>query len=87
MQCREGCAACCIALSISEAMPGLPDGKPAGMACPHLDEALKCSLFGRPERPRTCIGFQAEREFCGDNREQALEILNQLEEETHVDRV
>ena len=85
MQCREGCAACCIALSISEPMPGMPTGKPAGVVCPHLDEALRCSLFGRPERPCTCVGFQAEPDFCGDNREQALQILTQLEEETHVD--
>ena len=31
MECRSGCAACCIAPSISSAIPGMPDGKPAGI--------------------------------------------------------
>ena len=28
-----GCGACCIAPSISSAIPGMPDGKPAGVRC------------------------------------------------------
>jgi hypothetical protein len=43
-----------------------------------LDDA-RCALFGRPERPAVCSDFQAEAEFCGDSREQALTILNALE--------
>jgi len=27
-------------------MPGLPGGKPAGVPCPHLDEALRCKASG-----------------------------------------
>lgn len=80
MQCRSGCAACCIAPSISSPMPGLPEGKPAGVACPHLDAAWRCRLFGKPERPAVCAGFQAEMAICGDSREEALQIISLLEQ-------
>ena len=80
--CRAGCAACCIAPSISSPMPGLPDGKPAGMPCPHLDEALRCRLFGQPERPAVCGSLQPSAEMCGDSREQALRWLTDLETAT-----
>ncbi|MBL8387875.1 MAG: YkgJ family cysteine cluster protein [Hydrogenophaga sp.] len=79
MDCRPGCAACCIAPSISSPMPGLPDGKPAGVACPHLDEALRCRLFGRPERPAVCGSLPPGPEMCGDSREHALHFLQRLE--------
>jgi len=79
MDCRPGCAACCIAPSISSPMPGLPRGKPAGMPCPHLDEALRCRLFGRPERPAVCISLRPQYEMCGTDRTQALHYLTVLE--------
>lgn len=82
MQCRPGCAACCIAPSISSPLPGLPDGKPAGVPCPHLDEALKCRLFGRPERPAVCSSLPPSPDMCGDSREQALRWLTRLEDHT-----
>jgi uncharacterized protein len=75
MDCRPGCAACCIAPSISPALPALPDGKPAGVPCPHLDEALRCRLFGKPERPATCVGLQPAREMCGDSASDAMTTL------------
>jgi Fe-S-cluster containining protein len=31
MNCRLGCGACCIAPSISSPIPGMPQGKPAGV--------------------------------------------------------
>ena len=31
MNCRPHCGACCIALSISSPIPGMPAGKPAGV--------------------------------------------------------
>ena len=34
--CRTGCGACCIAPSISSPIPGMPDGKPAGVPCVQL---------------------------------------------------
>lgn len=60
MNCREGCGACCIAPSISSPIPGMPHGKPAGERCVQLSEHNLCSLFGQPERPAVCSGFQAE---------------------------
>jgi hypothetical protein len=82
MICRPGCAACCIAPSISSAMPGLPQGKPAGMPCPHLDGALRCRLFGQPARPAVCSSLSASAEMCGDTREYALHFLERLEHAT-----
>ncbi|TWO78938.1 YkgJ family cysteine cluster protein [Denitratisoma oestradiolicum] len=82
MKCRPGCGACCIAPSISSPLPGLPQGKPAGQACPQLDAALRCRIFGRPERPACCGGLQASAEMCGQDRQQALAWLHQLEAST-----
>ena len=79
MECRAGCAACCIAPSISSAIPGMPDGKPAGVACVQLDERLRCRLFGRPERPAVCSSLRPEAAMCGATREQAMLWLGRLE--------
>ncbi|SMO76833.1 hypothetical protein SAMN06265379_10747 [Saccharicrinis carchari] len=79
MECRIGCAACCIAPSISSAMPKMPYGKPAGVPCAHLTAEFKCELFGKEERPAVCAGFKAEPDFCGNNRAEAIHILTQLE--------
>ncbi|MBM4190487.1 MAG: YkgJ family cysteine cluster protein [Betaproteobacteria bacterium] len=76
MDCRPGCGACCIAPSISSL------GKPAGIPCPHLDPTLRCTLFGRPERPACCGGLQASAEMCGADREAALAYLTRLEIES-----
>ena len=72
MDCRPGCAACCIAPSISSPLPGLPQGKPAGMPCPQLDQALRCRLFGQPERQTVC---ECERS-SDSNLGQALQLYN-----------
>ncbi len=79
MECRVGCAACCIAPSISSSMPKMPNGKKAGERCLHLKDDNKCELFGKEERPAVCGGFLPEIEFCGNNREEALKILGDLE--------
>ena len=77
--CRSGCGACCIAPSISSAIPGMPAGKPAGVRCIQLDQAIRCLIFGRPDRPAVCGGLQASPEMCGDTREQALLYLATLD--------
>lgn len=82
MACRSGCGACCIALSISSPIPGLPQGKPAGLRCPQLTDDLRCAIFGQPERPRCCGGLQPSPEMCGDDPQQALAWLAWLEEVT-----
>ena len=79
MECRTGCAACCIAPSISSPLPGMPDGKPAGVPCPQLDEQLRCRLFADPRRPAVCASLQPSLSMCGSNREQALTYLIRLE--------
>lgn len=79
MNCRPGCAACCIAPSISSPIPGMPNGKPAGVRCLQLDEADRCRLFGRPERPAVCGGLRPQAEMCGESREHALRYLRRLE--------
>lgn len=78
-ECREGCGACCIMPSISSAIPGMPDGKPAGVRCIHLTSDLRCGIFLSETRPRVCAGFRAEPLVCGNSREEALKILGDLE--------
>lgn len=79
MQCREYCGACCIAPSINGAFHGMPSGKPAGIACVHLDADWRCRLFNGPRRPALCDAFAAEPALCGDSREQALKLIAALE--------
>ena len=79
MQCRAGCGACCIAPSISSFIPGMPDGKPAGVRCIHLDTSNMCDLFGDPRRPTVCNQFNATLDVCGDSYKQAMENLHWLE--------
>jgi len=79
LRCRDGCAACCIAPSITSPLPGMPNGKPAGVPCIQLDEALRCKVFGKPERPLFCGGLQPSAEMCGESREQAMQWLSSLE--------
>ena len=79
MQCRTACGACCVAPSIAAPFYGMPEGKPAGVTCVHLDAFMACRLFGDERRPALCDAFAAETAFCGDNREQAMARLESLE--------
>lgn len=81
MECRIGCAACCIVISISSPIPGMPNGKPAGVPCIHLSPERHCELFGKPERPAVCIAFKADPEVCGSTHEEAFALLYKLEHE------
>lgn len=87
MQCRPDCGACCIAISIHQPYYGMLNGKPAGVPCVHLSPAMRCDLYGDPRRPALCDAFAPEREFCGDNREQALVLLARLEVQSLPDSV
>ena len=78
MECRA-CGACCIAISISSALPGMPNGKPAGVRCPHLSEQNQCVLFGKPERPTVCSRYPAMPDVCGLNYQDALRLLDNME--------
>jgi hypothetical protein len=82
MDCRPGCAACCIAPSISSPLPGMPDGKPAGARCVNLDEKGLCRVWGTPQYPEVCRKFAPQRWVCGDTAEEALRLIAQLEKDT-----
>jgi len=82
MQCRSGCAACCIAPSISTPLPKMPQGKPAGVACAHLTADYLCELFGHPKRPAVCGSLQPSLTMCGQHRDEALAYLQELEQLT-----
>lgn len=84
MDCRMGCGACCIAPSITSPIPGMPEGKPAGIRCIHLSAEHLCAIFEHPERPPVCAGFKAEEDICGDSRDSAIRMLGWLEEVTAV---
>ncbi len=79
MDCRVGCGACCIAPSISSPIPGMPDGKPAGVRCVQLTPDSRCLLFGLPERPAVCVQLRPEPAMCGASAEEAMIFLSQLE--------
>lgn len=82
MHCRPGCGACCIAPSISSAIPGMPSGKPAGVRCIQLDEGNRCKLFGDPARPAVCGSLRPTLEMCGEHNAQAMQFLTWLETST-----
>ena len=79
MNCRPGCGACCTAPSISSPIPGMPQGKPAGVRCIQLGEDARCRIFGQSERPAVCGGLMPSVEMCGESNEQALLYLTRLE--------
>jgi len=82
MACRSGCGACCIAPSISSPIPGMPDGKPAGVRCVQLSPENLCMIFGMPERPAVCSSLRPSEEMCGARNEDALVYLTLLERTT-----
>ena len=77
--CRPRCGACCIAPSISSPIPGMPDGKPAGVRCVQLDGSDACMIFGKPERPAVCVSLRPCASMCGVDRGDAMRILSTLE--------
>lgn len=84
--CRKFCGACCIAPSIHSPLPGMPNGKPAGIPCIHLDaDTMACRIFNDPERPAFCGSLQPSPEMCGNCRMDALRYLTELEQLTAPD--
>lgn len=60
----------------------MPRGKPAGVACVQLDEALRCRIFGRPERPAVCGSLRPSADMCGPDKAHAIAWLGRLEAAT-----
>lgn len=79
LQCRPDCGACCIAPSITSPLPGMPNGKPAGIACIQLLPDFRCAVFNQPCRPDFCAGLKPSPEMCGLDRQQAMASLTALE--------
>lgn len=82
VDCRAGCGACCIAPSISSPIPGMPDGKPAGVRCVQLTAENLCAIYGHPDRPEICGRLRASVEMCGTTTAEALAFLARLELDT-----
>lgn len=75
------CGACCTEISITSPIPGMPDGKPAGIKCIHLQKNL-CGLFDSPTRPRICSSFEADMDMCGLSHGDAVTRIRWYERET-----
>ncbi|MES2546783.1 MAG: YkgJ family cysteine cluster protein [Pseudomonadota bacterium] len=79
MQCRPNCGACCTAPSINSPIPGMPNGKPAGIKCIHLLADFRCGIFNEITRPAFCASLKPSLEMCGETRNDAIIWLTQLE--------
>jgi Fe-S-cluster containining protein len=79
MKCRTGCGACCIAISISSPIPGMPQGKPAGVKCINLSEDRKCLVHESDIYPSVCKNLTPSKEMCGNSFEYAYKYISELE--------
>ena len=85
MECRTGCAACCIAPSISSSIPGMETGKPAGVRCIQLSKDNRCLIFASNQRPAVCGSLQPSEEMCGSSAGDAMQRLTEWEQDTRPD--
>jgi Fe-S-cluster containining protein len=83
--CRLGCGACCIALSISSPIPGMPLGKAAGVRCVQLSVDHRCLIFAEASRPAVCARLRPEPNMCGRSRTEAMHNIAALEAATRPD--
>lgn len=83
IECRDNCGACCIAPSISSTIPGMENGKSAGVRCIQLDENNMCKIFKDKRRPKVCKALQPCKDMCKENQEEALKFLTELERATN----
>jgi isochorismate synthase EntC len=63
----------------------MPQGKAAGVPCVQLDAALRCRIFGQPERPAVCSQLRPAPDMCGASQQHALRFLARLERDTRPD--
>ncbi len=57
----------------------MPNGKLSGQACIHLSELHRCNIFDDPARPSVCANLKPALDICGENRAEALDLINILE--------
>jgi len=86
MECRIGCAACCIAPSISSSIPGMEYGKPAGVRCVQLTDDNRCRFFSSDLRPAVCGSLRPDSEMCGSCADEAMQHLTELERLTNPNK-
>ena len=82
MFCHKNCAACCSVISISSPLPGMPEGKPAGVRCHNLTIDELCSIHGKENYPNVCLNFTMSVETCGLEAKDAINYLTELEKLT-----
>jgi hypothetical protein len=63
----------------------MPNGKPAGVRCVQLTDDNRCKLYGQPERPEVCNRLRPNVQMCGQNADEALAFLTELERLTRPD--
>lgn len=76
MECRIGCAACCVVLAIPGPYHGHPNGKPAAVRCVNLTDNNRCGIWD--SRPPVCRNFIARRDYCGGNDAEAYFLIASL---------
>jgi hypothetical protein len=76
IECRIGCAACCVVLAIPGPFFGHPDGKPAAVRCNNLTDDNRCGIW--EQRPAVCRNFVASRRYCGGNDAEAYFLIARL---------
>ena len=81
-ECRAGCAACCTVISISSPLPGMPNGKPAGVRCVNLDDSNNCTIHNSAQYPSICRSFPADIAMCGITNEHANKYIEEMEKFT-----
>lgn len=57
----------------------MPGGKAASVRCINLTEDYLCKIFNHPQRPKVCWNFNFDPVICGENREEAIGIMQTLE--------
>jgi Fe-S-cluster containining protein len=85
MECRKGCGACCVAISISSPLPNMPYGKKAGVRCLNLSKDNTCSLHNTSDYPDVCKNLRPDLEMCGETNNEAFYYLEKLESLTSPD--
>lgn len=83
-ECRKGCAACCIVISITSPLPGMPNGKAAGIRCVNLNSYNICTIHEKENYPKVCRNFKFDPDYCGRKNEEAFEKLAELENQTRI---
>jgi hypothetical protein len=53
--------------------------------CVQLTDDNRCKLYGQPERPEVCNRLRPNVQMCGQNADEALAFLTELERLTRPD--